>query len=206
MRLFNKVLTIAGGLAALAFAVSVSAAPVVCGNIVLGTRTVTIDPGLVGGFCHGQIGNLQNADITTLGLGSLDKDEVGNGPGQFPNGDNSEGALQFSQTTSTSGTWTFDQSLWNTWDRLFLGFHFGGGGDNADDNPDSFVVEISPFDFTGTFALGGGQLNGLSNIHLLGVECRVPGCNGQLIPEPATLLLISLGFLGLAVRPRRWKQ
>ena len=156
----------------------------------------------MGRLCHGQNGNLQNADIGALGLASVDKDETDD----FPTGDPSEGALQFTRATDTSGTWTFDASLWDDWDRLFLGFHFGGSGNNPEDNPDSFVVELSPFDFTGTYALGGGQLNGLSNIHLLGIRCTEPGCNEQQVPEPATLLLISIGLLGLAATRRRWKQ
>lgn len=194
-----KQFAVAAGLGlALAWCLPAAAAAVVCGNAALGTRTVTVDPGLVGGFCHGQNGNLQDADIAALGLATLDKDIVGNasdGPG--------EGALDYTLSTSSSGTWTFSQLLWITWDRLFLGFHFGQAGNEPDTNPDSFVVELGPSDFTGTFALGGGQLNGLSNIYLLGIRCAEPGCNGQLLPEPATLLLFSLGMLGLGIARHR---
>jgi hypothetical protein len=200
MKGIKGVTTFSAGIVALAFAAGIGAAPVVCGNAGLGMRTVTIDPGLVGGFCYGQNGNLQDADIAALaagplpGLVSLDKDETSD----FPTGDPSEGALQFTLLGSANGTWSFGSLLWNIWDRLFLGFHFGGGGNTPSDNPDSFVVELAAFDFAGTFALGGGQINGLSNIQLLGIRCQQPGCNNQQVPEPNSALLLALGMLALA--------
>ena len=48
----------------LLFVGGANAAAVVCGGV--GNRTVTITPGLVGGFCYAQNDNLQNADITAV--------------------------------------------------------------------------------------------------------------------------------------------
>ena len=185
----------------LAQAVPASAASVTCGNLTLGTRTATVDPALVGGLCYAQNGNLQNADIAALGLATVDKDTTGD----FPTGDNSEGALQFTRTTATSGAWSFASSVWTAWDTLYLAFHFGGGGNTADDNPDSFVVQLARADTSGTYALGGGQLNGLSNIYLLGVRCTTPGgCDsGGQVSEPAALALLGLGLVGIAAARRR---
>ena len=187
-----------------AAALPVSAAVIVCGNGALGTRTVTVNPGLAGGTCYAQNGNLQVADYPNIAAGivEVDKDTTGD----FPVGDQSEGALQFTRLTSTSGTFSFADALWDIYDRLFIAFHFGGGGDTPSDNPDSFAVELAARDIFGTYALGGGQLNGLSNIDLLGVPC-VPGqpCNppGRDVPEPGTLLLFGIGLSGLAFRLRR---
>jgi hypothetical protein len=183
------------------FATASFAASVTCGNAGLGTRTVTINPALVGGYCYGQNGNLQNTDITNLGLALIDKDEIALAETDNP--------LQYTLTGpgNTSGTWTFLQSLWNDYDQLFIAFHFGGGGDTTNDNPDSFIVELAFSDFTGSFALGGGQLNGLSNIYLLGIRCTEPnGCHPPLfVPEPGSLVLVALALtlMGCSLRRRR---
>jgi hypothetical protein len=156
-----------------------------------GNRTVTVDPALAGGFCHSQTGNLQNADIAALGFILVEKDVTPGG--------GADGLLTYTQTTSSSGTWGVSEDAWDSFDRLFLAFHFGGGGDTAEDNPDSFIIELSRSDNSGTYALGGTepfQLNGLSNIYLLGID-------GVVVPEPGSLALLGLGLLAIGFGRRR---
>lgn len=180
-----------------------NAASVVCGDLTLGTRTVTIDPALTGGLCYAQNGNLQNQDIADLGLITVDKDVTGEFP---PGGDASEGWLQFTRDTVTSGTWTFASTLWDLYESLYIAFHYGNAGNKTDTNPDSFVVQLAPDSTTGTYALGGGELNGLSNIYLLGIRCTDPnGCDTDpfIVPTPGTLGLLGIAMAGLGFAARR---
>lgn len=210
MQLMKKLILAAGfgALAAISGAVSAGAL-VTCGNAGLGLRQFQVNPALVGGFCYAQNGNFNGDDFTFILPNAvvLDKDTA------FPDAGDALIVSALSNS-NTAGNWSFNAALWNSYDRLFLAAHYGGGGNTPSDNPDSFIVELEPFDASGTFALVGVgiQLTGLSNLYLVGIRCQErencncpindPNCGDIDIPEPGTLLLLGLGALGLATRRR----
>jgi hypothetical protein len=180
------------------------AALVSCGDSNLGVRVTLVDPGLVGGYCYAQEGNLKNSDIAALGLFQIEKDDTN---AAFSSGLlTSTGPLGGSSNGATSGTWTFDNTLWNDWDQIFLGFHFGNAtGFGTLGNPDSFIIELARPDFTGTWELSGinASLNGLSGLYLLrGAQACQVNC-GAVVPEPSSIALLGLGLLIFTFAIRR---
>ena len=104
---------------------------------------------------------------------------------------------------SVSGTWTIAPAFWSTWDRAVISAHVGqGGGD-----PDWWLFLVEPGDTSGawSYVLASGAGGGLSNIKLWGSDGANPTPNQQLLsaPEPATLILLGTGFVGLAFAVRR---
>jgi hypothetical protein len=194
------------------------AGTVTCGDPTLGVRVTTVDPALTpGGLCYAGLTNLGDGALVTLlnslispdTAGLIDRDDANT------NG----GLLSITGVGLASGGWSLDSSLWSSYERMFLYFHFGDARDCSTNcstsltDPDIFIVELMSPDAVGTWAFGpvGASLNGLSNIALLGVagEQCVPSpengnCGQQQIPEPGSLSLAALALLGAwAVRRRR---
>lgn len=183
-----------------------SAAAVECGGP-SGIRVVTVDPAMTpGGLCYTQTGNLQQADVEALGLELQAKENIGGvieDPNDWLGVTTADGGL--------SGTWSVASIVWDMFTEVYLGFHFGGGGNTSDSNPDSFIVQLNPKDLSGTWSLGpdNAKLNGLSNIQLITCQASAPECvpddgggGGGSAPEPASGLLLALG-LGLMAGLRR---
>ena len=195
-------------LLAIASITAVQAAEVSCGNAALGIRVVTIDPALDGGLCHAVNGNLDPLFTTTNGdkflsvptlpsatsLKLIGKEKVGDAA--------DDPLLGYTIAGDQFGTWSVAASAWTSFDRLFLGFHFGGGGDKDSTNPDSFVIELAAMDTAGDWALTGpnAKLTGLSNVYLFATEGP-----GRQVPEPGTLALAGVAILG-ALALRRSKR
>jgi len=100
----------------------------------------------------------------------------------------------FTQSGST-GTFSLDASLWQSWGELAIGFKFGTGN-----RPDEwFVYLLDPmvssgeWQFVNVFGRGGG----LSHVQLYG------GGAPANVPEPGTLALLGVGLIGAAVARRR---
>lgn len=119
------------------------------------------------------------------GWSFLAKNDDGNTAGDL--------GIMFSQD-SDQGDWSFDESLWNSYMNIAIGFKFGGGNSATSDT--WFVYELTKDDHDGLFSYSAEK--GLSHVNLYGKYISVP--------EPGILGLFALGVIGFFVARRQSKR
>jgi hypothetical protein len=187
MSLQTKTISAAAvALTAMLYAIPASAVPVLCEDI---TRNhMYVDSAYVSSCVDAGSGNINGNPATDdflLANPSLNYTNLGEG-----------GFTQDTQTkTGSTGDFSLDASLWNSWTSIAIGFKFGTGN-----QPDEwFVYLLDPlvssgdWSFVNLFGTGGG----LSHVQLYGVE------RGTSVPEPGTLGLFGIALIGAALARRR---
>ena len=105
-------------------------------------------------------------------------------------------------STQTTGLFSVDSNLWNSWDNLLIGFRFGTGN-----QPDEwFVYTLDNLVDVGewTFINVGGKGGGFTNAQLYGSGAKPAFAQAPVnVPEPETLSMLGAGLLVLGLTLRR---
>jgi len=156
-----------------------SAAPVLCQTVT--NNHMSIDNSVVSACLDAGVGNLTGNPMNDLFINGVGAGYESIGPGLWS---------QSSQTqTLAEGTFTFDDSLWDIYSDIAVGFKFGTGN-----NPDEWFVYslqsllasgVYDWDLIKAFRQGGG----LSHVNFYGI------LDDRQVPEPSTLALLGLAML-----------
>jgi len=156
-----------------------SAAPVLCQTVT--NNHMGIDNSVVSACLDAGVGNLTGNPMNDLFINGVGAGYESIGLGLWS---------QSSQTqTLAEGTFTFDDSLWDLYSDIAVGFKFGTG-----DNPDEWFVYslqsllasgVYDWDLIKAFRQGGG----LSHVNFYGI------LEDRQVPEPGTLALLGLAML-----------
>jgi len=189
---FNAVHVCASAIvmASVLFASHPSAGLIACNQISTTKNYMQISDAYVSSCVDAGVGNINgNAQTDDLLLANPGSGLVGINGGSF---------VQLTKTSSkTTGTFSLDPNLWNTWNDLLIGFKFGTGS-----KPDQWfvyalndLVSSGYWIFNNVFGIGGG----ISHVQLYASGPRT-------VPEPSTLSLVGAGLLGTALVRRRAKR
>ena len=145
------------------------------------------------------VGNLNDNEFADPAIDPswvlIDKDQTGDAGGGVCA---DESCLTVTGLGATSGIFTISSATWGAYNELLLGFKVGAAqGQNID--PDWAAYLLTGGITGGTWSVS--DRNGLSHATLWGRF--VPDRDLQVVPEPASLLLVGSGLLVAARRRRR---